>query len=102
MVVELDLPTPFGRYGGAGAARSQPATQITAIIVRVSVSKKGAIRDHCASENQKKSSISNASSPEALNHPCHRWGMPFMGPDLRLWNKASRILRLRCPLYRKN
>src|SRR5688500_15413050 len=45
---------------------------------RVSVGSNGAIRAHCASENQKKSAIFNASSLETLNHTITALGIPFM------------------------
>lgn len=47
----------------------------------MSVGSNGAIRAHCASENQKKSAIFNASSLETLNHTITALGIPFMGPD---------------------
>ena len=51
---------------------------------RVSVGKSGPIRAHCASENQKKSDISIASSLETMNHASPALGIPLMGPDPRL------------------
>ena len=48
---------------------------------RVSVGKSGPIRAHCASENQKKSDISIASSLETMNHASPALGIPLMGPD---------------------
>ena len=52
---------------------------------RVSVGKSGPIRAHCASENQKKSDISIASSLETMNHASPALGIPLMGPDPNLW-----------------
>ena len=51
---------------------------------RVSVGKSGPIRAHCASENQKKSDISIASSLETMNHASPALGIPLMGPDPRI------------------
>ena len=48
---------------------------------RVSVGKSGPIRAHCASENQKKSDISIASSLETMNHASPALEIPLMGPD---------------------
>ena len=50
---------------------------------RVSVGKSGPIRAHCASEKQKKSDISIASSLETMNHASPALGIPLMGPDPR-------------------
>ena len=44
---------------------------------RVSVGKSEAIRAHCASENQKKSDISIASSLETMNHASPALGIPL-------------------------
>ena len=53
----------------------------TRAMPRVSVGKSGPIRAHCASENQKKSDISIASSLETMNHASPALGIPLMGPD---------------------
>ena len=41
----------------------------------------GSIRDHCSSENQKKSAIANASFAEELNHCLDARGIRLLGPD---------------------
>ena len=49
----------------------------TRAMPRVSVGKNGPIRAHCASENQKKSDISIASSLETMNHASPALGIPL-------------------------
>ena len=44
------------------------------------VGNSGAIRAHCASENQKKSAIAIASSLETMNHKPAAKGIPLLGP----------------------
>jgi hypothetical protein len=47
------------------------------------VGNSGSIRDHCSSENQKKSAIANTSLAEALNHTSPAMGIRLLGPDPR-------------------
>ena len=50
-------------------------------MARHAAGKSGAIRAHCASENQKKSDISIASSLETMNHASPALGIPLIGPN---------------------
>ena len=88
-------------------ASSPPASalNIRSQMPRVSVGKSGPIRAHCASENQKKSDISIASSLETMNHASPALGIPLMGPDPNEsnWTKfrssRSNLLEYRAGFY---
>ena len=73
---------PSARHSsGHGRSRSAPGDRQRAPCRAYPSAKSGPIRAHCASENQKKSDISIASSLETMNHASPALGIPLMGPD---------------------